>query len=110
MSKSFNSKIIKIYGNTFRIKKMGFKALPSKMNFLQKLHPTFSKLDIFKNVQFSKPNYYFCGKPRFPRRPLPLQGNQGFPCDPFLYNVVLLTSLITPVNVTVNMTLNPISY
>ena len=27
---------------------MGFKALPSKMNFLQKLPSTFSKLDILK--------------------------------------------------------------
>ena len=57
MEKIFKSKIIKFYGNTFRIKKMGFKALLSKMTFLQKLPSTFSKLDIFKNVQFSKPNY-----------------------------------------------------
>jgi len=48
MIKNIYKKIKKNYANTFRIKILGFKALPSKMNFLQKLHPTFSKLDIFK--------------------------------------------------------------
>jgi len=48
VSKSFKSKIIKFYGNTFRIKKSVFKALPSKMTFLQTFTPTFSKLDILK--------------------------------------------------------------
>jgi hypothetical protein len=82
MEKIFKSKIIKFYGNTFRIKKMGFKALLSKMTFLQKLPSTFSKLDIFKNVQFSKPNYYFCGKPRFPRTPLPCRETKVSPATP----------------------------
>ena len=36
-----------------------FKALPSKMHFLQKLHPTFSKLDILKMSIFQNLQYFF---------------------------------------------------
>jgi hypothetical protein len=57
---------------------------------------TFLKMSIFQNLTTT------------------FAGNQGFPCDPFLYNVVLLSyliiTLIMIVNITVNVTVNPISY